>query len=159
MTRSTQSAAANPSNLARLPRNDAELAARIAPLEPDDRHLLREVLLRAVPLAGVTPPGASVEATERRLVTLLRRISREDYLRTLAALPYLPADQAALARRAVLHGADRAQLANEVGLTADELRARLAHLRETVARCHQAGLANLPRPARRTTPGRSTSAA
>ncbi len=110
----------------RLPRTDAVLKGRARLLATDDRRLIEAVFLNNQPVSMLADiMGISPRGLRSRIRRLCRHMTSRRFLDAARALPYLPPDDARVARMIFCQRLPRAQVADEVGLTVHKLRRRI----------------------------------
>jgi DNA-directed RNA polymerase specialized sigma24 family protein len=122
----------------RLPLDNDVLMDRAELLEQRDRELLRAVFVH----------GQSAEALARMMKVhprslrakvhrLSRRLVSREFLRTARAIPYLPEEDAKLAKLAYCEGVSQRRLLRRMGLKSHSLRRRLIGIAAQIETIHR----------------------
>ncbi|MGC9454819.1 MAG: hypothetical protein ACP5HU_08125 [Phycisphaerae bacterium] len=109
-----------------LPADDEIIRGRIELLSPPEKELLEAVLIRGQSAASLARiMGIPPRTLRDRVRRLSRRLTSRPFLDAARALPYLPAEDAELARLYFCQGLSQRTLARRLGLTSHKLRRRL----------------------------------
>jgi hypothetical protein len=118
----------------RLPRNDDVVMGRAGLLKAEDRDVLDAVVLRGQPVSSVARlMGVSPRVVRNRVLALSRRMGSRQFLDAARALPYLDAEDAAIAHATFCQGVPQRELCVKMGMTGHALRRRLDQISARIA--------------------------
>ena len=120
-------------------RNDDLLRARCELLAPEDRDLIKAVIIHGQSVEMIARIGhISGSALRKRVRKLLKRIYSDEFIDTARILPLLNPVQSAVAKAHILQGNSIRCIANQMGLSYHTVRKTLTQVRAIIA-----GLKNL----------------
>ena len=112
-----------------MPRCEDVLLARAEHLGEADRGLIEAVFVRGQSVRSLAKlMRVDRRILRRRIRGLCRHLSSRRFLDATRALPYLAAEDAALARRHYCQGEPQAALASEMGISLHAVRRRLSRV-------------------------------
>jgi len=117
-----------------LVRDDQVLRGRAELLDRKDQDLIEAIFIRGQSTASVGRMlGVPARRVRDRAARLRRHLVSRKFLDAARALPYLPREEAALAKRRFCQQTTHRELCGEFGLTSHALRRRLDQLAAKIA--------------------------
>jgi DNA-directed RNA polymerase specialized sigma24 family protein len=122
----------------KMPRDSAVLAGRAELLAPGDRDLIEAVLVNGQSASGLARiMGVTPRMVRKKIRRLSLHLISRRFLDAARSLPYLPPEEATLARLHFCSGLTQAQLCGRLRLSPHCLRRRLDRLSAQIATISQ----------------------